>query len=84
MGRGLVQWLRTLVKPLRGKKRVAVPSLLDSLEPRQLQTDAPRFRSQGWQLGSGMIAATARPLVGLRLQGPGRHGTAAGALAITA
>lgn len=83
-GWGLVQWLRTLLKPLRGNKRAAVQSLLDYLEPRQLQTDYPRFRSQGWQIGSGMIESTARQLVGLRLKGPGMHWTEAGALAITA
>ena len=30
-GRGLVQWLRTLLKPLRKTKRAAVQSLLDYL-----------------------------------------------------
>lgn len=83
-GWGLVQWLRPLLKPLRGKKRAAIQSLLDYLEPRQLQTDYPRFRSQSWQIGSGMIESTARQLVGLRLKGPGMHWTEAGALAITA
>jgi hypothetical protein len=83
-GWGLVPWLRGLLKPLRGKKRSAVQSLLDYLEPRRLQTDYPRFRSQGWQIGSGMIESTARQLVGLRLKGPGMHWTEAGALAMTA
>jgi hypothetical protein len=83
-GWGLVQWLRTVIKPLRGQKRAAVQSLLDYLEPRQQQTDYPRFRSQGWQIGSGMIESTARQLVGQRLKGPGQHWTEAGALAVTA
>jgi hypothetical protein len=83
-GWGVVQWLREALKPLRGKKRAAVQSLLNYLEPRQLQADYPRFRGQGWQIGSGMIESTARQLVGLRLKGPGMHWTEAGAVAITA
>lgn len=83
-GWGLVQWLREVLKPLRGKKRSAVQSLLNYLEPRQLQTDYPRFRGQNWQIGSGMIESTARQLVGLRLKGPGMHWTEAGAVAMTA
>lgn len=83
-GWGLVQWLRAAVKPLRGKQRTAVQALLGYLEPRQLPTDSPRFRHRGWQIGSGMIASTARQRVGLRLTGPGRHWTATSALAIPA
>jgi hypothetical protein len=47
-----------------GGRRAAVQSLLDSLAPRQLQTDSPRFRPAGRQIGSGMIESTARQLVG--------------------
>ena len=47
-------------------------------------TEYRTYRDNKWQIGSGMIESTAKPLVGTRLKGPGVYWSPAGASAITA
>lgn len=83
-GWGLLRWLLRLRPQRRGKKREALDALINYIQPRQEVTDYPRYRQQGWQIGTGMIESTAKQLVGLRLKGPGMQWTEPGALAMTA
>jgi len=48
------------------------------------RTDYPAYRQRGWPVGSGMMEATCKQLVVVRLKGPGMHWTEHGAMAITA
>lgn len=83
-GEGLLRWLLDQHSRLRGKNRHALQKLIHYIQPRLDRTDYPRYRSSGWQIGTGMIESTAKQLVGLRLKGPGMHWSTHGATAITA
>jgi len=83
-GKGLVEWLKDQYSQHRGRKRQALENLKNYIEPRNWQTDYPKYRAADWQIGTGMIESTAKQLVGVRLKGPGMHWTEHGALAITA
>jgi hypothetical protein len=83
-GAGLVEWLLHQRPSLRCTKRQSVDQLLGYLQPRIWQTNYPRYRTAGWQIGTGMIESTAKQLVAIRLKGPGMHWTEPGAVAITA
>lgn len=83
-GAALVRWLLTERTGRRGSKRKAVDGLLGYVQPKLDRTDYPRYRDNGWQIGTGMIESTARQLVGLRLKGPGMHWCPHGATAMTA
>jgi hypothetical protein len=83
-GEGLLNWLLSQRRALRGKKRQALDELINYIQPRLDRTDYPSNRSRDWQIGTGMIESTAKQLVGLRLKGPGMHWCPHGATAITA
>lgn len=83
-GAGLVEWLQCQRPSLRCTKRKSIDQLLGYLQTRIWQTDYPRYRAAGWQIGTGMIESTAKQLVGIRLKGPGMHWSEAGAVAVTA
>ncbi|MEZ6040371.1 MAG: hypothetical protein R3C20_07685 [Planctomycetaceae bacterium] len=81
---GLVAWLQPRVSKLRGKKPAALNSLLGYLRSGVGITNYPVYRDHNWQIGSGMIEATAKQLVGIRLKGPHMHWSPLAASAITA
>lgn len=83
-GMALLRWLLAQRGSLRGGKRRALDGLIGYLQPKLDRTDYPRYRAQGWLIGTGLIESTARQLVGLRLKGPGMHWCPHGATAITA
>lgn len=85
-GEKLVTWLIEQQKRRRWRGRAGKVrhTLLRYFELRVDQTEYPKYRERGWQIGTGMIESTAKQLVGLRLKGPGMHWTEAGALAVTA
>ena len=83
-GTGLVKWLQDQRPRLRCTKRQSVEQLLGYIQSRTWQMDYPRYRTTGWQIGTGMIESTAKQLVALRLKGPGMHWTEPGAVAVTA
>lgn len=83
-GAGLLDWLLSERNARRGRKRAALDGLVHYLQPRLAQTDYPTYRSQGWQIGTGMIESTAKQLVGLRLKGAGMQWSCHGATAMTA
>jgi len=83
-GTGLLNWLLEEVKRRRGRPREAIQKLINYVQPKLDRTDDPGYRSQGWQIGTGMIESTAKQLVGLRLKGPGMHWSIHGATAMTA
>jgi hypothetical protein len=66
------------------KKRGALTGLRKYVQNREWLMDYPKYRTQKFQIGTGMMESTARQLVGLRLKGPGMHWTEQGALAVTA
>jgi hypothetical protein len=43
----------------------------------------PAYRERGRPIGTGRMESNCQQLVGVRLKGPGRHGTELGALAVT-
>src|SRR5262249_48755250 len=83
-GEGLVTWLEHERSPRRGHSREAIDNLLSYVRPRTMQMEYPKYRANGWQIGTGMMESTCKQLVGMRLKGPGMHWTEAGALAMTA
>ena len=83
-GKGLTEWLRSEAVQVSPRKRKILMKLINYIEPRQWQTEYPRYRVHQWQIGSGMIESNAKQLVGVRLKGPGMHWTEKGALAMTA
>jgi len=62
----------------------ALDSLIAYLHPRLAITDYVEYRDRGMIIGSGMMEATCKQLVGQRLKGSGRQWSEAGALAMTA
>ena len=62
----------------------ALDSLIAYLRPRLAITDYVEYRDRGMIIGSGMMEATCKQLVGQRLKGSGRQWSEAGALAMTA
>jgi hypothetical protein len=83
-GTRLVGWLSDQRGSRRGGKLAALTALLKYLQRRLERLDYLAYRAAGWQIGTGMIECTAKQLVGLRLKGPGRNWSEAGALAVTA
>lgn len=83
-GERLVTWLEHERAPRRGRSREAIDNLLSYVQPRTMMMEYPKYRSNGWQIGTGMMESTCKQLVGMRLKGPGMHWTEAGALAMTA
>ena len=45
---------------------------------RRAQMANPTFRSQGYQIGSGLAESACKRVIGERLKGPGMHWTVAG------
>ena len=62
----------------------ALDALTAYLRPRLAITDYVEYRARGLVIGSGMMEATCKQLVGQRLKGSGRQWSEAGALAMTA
>jgi hypothetical protein len=83
-GEALTAWLKPRIAIARGSRRTALEALRDYVLTRQHEMNYPRCRQHGWPIGSGMIEATCKQLVGVRLKGPGMHWSEHGALAITA
>lgn len=83
-GPALLDWLTPQLKAARGARRTALQTLHDYAITKVDRMDYPAYRARGWPIGSGMIEATCKQLVGGRLKGPGMHWTEQGALAITA
>jgi hypothetical protein len=83
-GTALVAWLEPQLKAARGQRRTALQGLRDYLITKVDRMEYPTYRQRGWPIGSGLIEATCKQLVGVRLKGPGMHWTEHGALAITA
>ncbi len=83
-GLALIDWLKSRIRAARGSRRTVLEALRDYLLTRQQETDYPACQQHGWPIGSGLIEATCKQLVGARLKGPGMHWTERGALAITA
>lgn len=83
-GTALQTWLEAQLRGSRGGHRAALEELLGYVCNKTPLMDYPRYRAQGWSIGTGMMEATCKQLVGVRLKGPGMHWTEAGAIAITA
>lgn len=83
-GAALLAWLKPQLDPDPDQPRTALEELQNYVAGQVDHMDYPNYRSQGWQIGSGMIESTCKQLVGLRLKGPGMHWSENGALAVTA
>lgn len=83
-GGGLVTWLQQQRPGTRGNKRKALDGLIRYVSLHKQWMKYPQYRQRGWQIGTGMMEATCKQLVGIRLKGPGMHWSERGALAVTA
>ncbi len=83
-GEALIEWLRPQLGAASGARQTALQALWDYVITKVERMDYPAYRRRGWPIGSGIIEATCKQLVGVRLKGPGMHWTEHGALAITA
>ena len=59
-----------------------VATTCEYFDSRRALLDYPRFRAQGYHIGSGLAESACRRLVGQRARGPGMHWTVPGAQAI--
>lgn len=62
----------------------SIQSLVNSIPPRLAWMDYPRHREKGHAIGTGLMEATVKQLVGQRLKGCGMHWSKDGATDITA
>lgn len=69
---------------VRGRKREAVEKGISYLEKNQVRMKYGEFRRQGWFIGSGVVEAGCRSLIGGRLKQSGMHWTVTGANALLA
>jgi hypothetical protein len=60
----------------------ALDALIGYLEPRRSITDYVEYREKGYVIGSGMMEATCKQVVGARLKGSGRQWSEPGAVAM--
>lgn len=59
-----------------------VATTCEYYDDRRAMLDYPRFRAQGYQIGSGLVESACKRLVSQRAKGPGMHWTVPGAQAI--
>jgi hypothetical protein len=77
----LLAAVRTLPTPsAAAAKQVATTAAY--FDTRRALLDYPRFRAQGYHIGSGLAESACKRLVGQRAKGPGMHWTVQGAQAI--
>jgi hypothetical protein len=77
----LIAALRALM-PREAKAAELVETTCAYYDQRRAMMNYPRFRAQGYQIGSGLAESACKRLVGQRQKGPGMHWTVAGAQAI--
>ena len=77
----LIAAVRSLSPPTEAAAKLVAttPTYFDE---RRAQMDYPRFRAQGYHIGSGLAESACKRLVGQREKGAGMHWTVAGAQAI--
>jgi hypothetical protein len=85
-GIGLLRYLHRSRRARRGAGPAvqALDALIGYVEPRRSITDYVEYRQKGYVIGSGMMEATCKQLVGVRLKGSGRQWSEAGAVAMVA
>jgi hypothetical protein len=62
----------------------ALDTLMNYLRPRLAITDYPKYRANGYVIGSGMMESSCKQVVGQRLKGTGMQWSEEGALAMSA
>lgn len=77
----LLAALRSLPTPTDEAAKL-VPTTLAYFDKRRTMLDYPRFRAQGYQIGSGLAESACKRLITQREKGPGMHWTTPGAQAI--
>lgn len=83
-GTGLLAELLSSRRSPESPLPAAIQSLVNDIQPRLAFTDDPPHRAKGHAIGTGLIEATVKQLVGQRLKGCGMHWSKGGATAITA
>jgi hypothetical protein len=83
-GTALLAWLKSQQTGRRSKPQSTLEALINSIAAKVDLMNYPDDRNRGGQIGTGLQESTCKQLVGLRLKGPGMHGTDHGTLAITA
>ena len=83
-GIGLLRHLKRSRAQRSEQNQEAIDRLVGYLEPRVAITDYVDYRAAGYAIGSGMMEATCKQLVGQRLKGTGMQWSESGALAMTA
>jgi hypothetical protein len=77
----LLAAVRTLPTPTAEAAKM-VATTCAYFDTRRALLDYPRFRAQGYHIGSGLAESACKRLVGQRAKGPGMHWTVPGAQAI--
>lgn len=83
-GIGLLRHLQRSRRVREAADHPALDALIDYLQPRLAITDYVDYRAAGYVIGSGMMEATCKQLVGMRLKGSGMQWSECGAVAMTA
>jgi hypothetical protein len=85
-GIGLLRYLQRSrrARATEGPAAQALDALIGYVAPRRNITDYVEYRQKGYVIGSGMMEATCKQVVGVRLKGSGRQWSEAGAVAMTA
>lgn len=85
-GIGLLRYLRRSRSARLGDDPAVqvLEALIGYVEPRRGITDYVEYRQKGYVIGSGMMEATCKQVVGVRLKGSGRQWSEAGAVAMAA
>lgn len=82
-GIGLLRHLKRSRVQRSEQDQEAIDRLIGYLEPRVAITDYVDYRAAGYAIGSGMMEATCKQVVGQRLKGTGMQWSESGALAMT-
>ena len=85
-GIGLLRYLRRSRSARAGDGPAvqALDALIGYVEPRRSITDYVEYCQKGYVIGSGMMEATCKQVVGVRLKGSGRQWSEVGAVAMAA
>lgn len=82
-GEALLKYLQAMPPPVRAEVREELRKLIGYFENNRHRTDYPKYRAEGWDIGSGPTEAGCK-IIGERLKGSGMRWVEAGAATVAA